>query len=66
MISGVISRATIVIIHVRGRVTLLMTTHEPPSRECWIERSIGVRRVTSSSILIDTQPHLEYATRPLI
>ena len=33
VISGVISRVTIVITHIRGGITLLIiTTHEPPSR----------------------------------
>ena len=31
VISGVISRVTI---HVRGLITLLITTHEPPSMTC--------------------------------
>ena len=31
MISGVISKTTIVIAHIRG-LTILITTHEPPSR----------------------------------
>ena len=30
--NGVISRLTIVITHVRGLITLLTTSHEPPSR----------------------------------
>ena len=32
VISGVISRVTIIITHTRGLITLLITTHEPPSR----------------------------------
>ena len=32
VISGVISRVTIVITHIRGLITPLITTHEPPSR----------------------------------
>ena len=32
VISGVISRVTIVITQVRGPITPLITTHEPPSR----------------------------------
>ena len=31
VISGVISRVTMVITHIRGLITLLITTHEPPS-----------------------------------
>ena len=31
MIGGVISKTTIVIAHIRG-LTILITTHEPPSR----------------------------------
>ena len=33
VISGVISRVTIIITHIRGLITLLITTHEPPSTE---------------------------------
>ena len=32
VISGVISRVTIVISPIRGLITILITTHEPPSR----------------------------------
>ena len=32
VISRVISRVTILIIHIRGLITPLITTHEPPSR----------------------------------
>ena len=32
VISGVISRVTIIITPIRGLITLLITTHEPPSR----------------------------------
>ena len=32
VISGVISKVTIVITHIRGLITILITTHEPPSR----------------------------------
>ena len=32
VISGVISKVTIVITHIRGRITPLITTHGPPSR----------------------------------
>ena len=32
VISGAISRVTIVITHIRGRITTLIPTHEPPSR----------------------------------
>ena len=31
-LSGVISRVTIIITPIRGLITLLITTHEPPSR----------------------------------
>ena len=31
VISGVIIKATLVITHIRGRITILITTHEPPS-----------------------------------
>ena len=30
IISGVISKVTILITHIRGLITLLITTHEPP------------------------------------
>ena len=33
VISGVIGKVTIVITHVRGLITPLITTHEPPSSE---------------------------------
>ena len=32
VISRVISRLTIIITHIKGLITPLMTTHEPPSR----------------------------------
>ena len=32
VISRVIFRVTIIITHIRGLITLLITTHEPPSR----------------------------------
>ena len=32
VISGVISRITMVITYIRGLITVLITTHEPPSR----------------------------------
>ena len=31
LIKGVISRVTILITHIRALITLLITTHEPPS-----------------------------------
>ena len=31
VVSGVISRVTAVITHIRGLITILITTHEPPS-----------------------------------
>ena len=33
MISGVISRVTIILLHIRGLITPLLTTHEPPSSQ---------------------------------
>ena len=33
VVSGVIIRVTIVITHIKGLVTLLITTHEPPSNQ---------------------------------
>ena len=32
VISGVISKVTIVITHIRGLITPLISTHEPPSK----------------------------------
>ena len=32
VISGVISRVTVLITHIRGHITPLITTHEPPSK----------------------------------
>ena len=32
VISGGIIRVTMLIAHIRGHITLLITTHEPPSR----------------------------------
>ena len=32
VVSGVIIRVTIVITHIKGLLTLLITTHEPPSK----------------------------------
>ena len=40
VISGVISRATIVITHIRGLITPLITTHEPPSRDATTDPSM--------------------------
>ena len=37
VISGVISRANILITHIRGLITLLISTHEPPSINLGIE-----------------------------
>ena len=34
LIKGGISRVTILITHIRGLITLLITTHEPPSQVC--------------------------------
>ena len=39
VISGVISRVTTILTHIQGLITLLITTHEPPSRV----RSSGCR-----------------------
>ena len=33
VISGAISNVTILVTHIRGLITLLITTHEPPSME---------------------------------
>ena len=43
VISRAISRVTILITHIRGLVTPLITTHEPPSRVLGF--SLGVREV---------------------
>ena len=46
VISGAISRVTI---HIRGLITLLITTHEPPSRgRGGVEQSWGFSRSFSS------------------
>ena len=37
VISGVTSRITIIITHLRGHVTPLITTHEPPSKYRGVE-----------------------------
>ena len=43
VISGVISRVTFVITQIRGLLTPLITTHEPPSvRAVWIIWGLGV------------------------
>ena len=34
VLSGVRSRVTIIITHIRGLLTPLITTHEPPSKVC--------------------------------
>ena len=36
-ISGVISRVAVIITYIRGLITPLITTHEPPSRCAYIE-----------------------------
>ena len=41
---GVISRVAILITHIRGLVTLLITTHEPPSTPP--ERFVGAHTTT--------------------
>ena len=45
VISGVISRVTRLITHIRGLITLLITTHEPPSR------ALGVPTSTTTLLL---------------
>ena len=37
VISGVINRITILRTHIRGLITRVITTHEPPSRVCGFE-----------------------------
>ena len=64
VISGVISRVTIVITHIGGLITLLITTHEPPSRGGVIT-GIGVwlavscyKTVSKSTTVDDINPAL--------
>ena len=46
LITRVISRVTIITItHIRGLITPLITTHEPPSRACEGERAGADKRV---------------------
>ena len=37
VISGVVSRVTVIITHIRGLITPLITTHEPPSRRAALQ-----------------------------
>ena len=43
VISGVISRATTSLTHIRGLITQLMTTHKPPSRIGSLKRKVEQR-----------------------
>ena len=42
VVSGVISKVTVIITHIRGLITPLKTTHEPPSRNDRVE-GLGFR-----------------------
>ena len=47
VISGVISRVTVLTTHIKGLITLLITTHEPPSSpltKAWCSRVSPTRR----------------------
>ena len=43
-VSRVISRVTILITHIKGLITLLITTPEPPSREEGLGRRVAMQR----------------------
>ena len=53
VISRVISRITIVITHIKGLVTPLITTHEPPSEA---SRESGTRNVKRRKLLLVASP----------
>ena len=43
VVSGVISRVLIVITHIRGLITSLITTHEPPSTQgLWFSGTLSL------------------------
>ena len=50
VISGVMSRVTIVITHVRGLITQLITTHEPPSKGYGFRVITNTRPVEEMSV----------------
>ena len=50
VISRVISRVTILITHIRGLITPLITTHEPPSKFCGERSELGFARHGSSEV----------------
>ena len=49
VLSGVTSRVTLVITHIRGLVTIVITTHGPPSRR--------VQHTKDSRMLFERQHH---------
>ena len=64
MISGVISRVTILITHIRGLVTPLITTHDPPIKPYSPVGDRGPQYSTlDSRILFYKNPKIRY---PLI
>ena len=48
VISRGMSRVTIVMTHIRGLITILITTHEPPSRRLW--KRFGFRASGSQAL----------------
>ena len=50
VISRVISRVTIFITHIRGLITLLITTHEPPSRALGGTLTGALRRTLTGTL----------------
>ena len=52
VISGAISKVTIIITHIRGLITPLTTTHEPPSSvfRAWRVEEFETRVVQTSAI----------------
>ena len=49
VISGVISRVTVMLSHIRGLITPFIATHEPPSRQL---KAHGMLQLSSSSVCI--------------
>ena len=57
VISGAICKVTIVITHLRGLITTLITTHEPPSKnphstESWVFRGLVLRLVLQYPLVL--------------
>ena len=58
VISRVRSRVTILITHIKGLITPLITTHEPPSRVQG--REMKLRRLEVKDTLFAWFPHFEF------